>query len=87
MQALPCHIRADVLSDAGGHGFAGHRLGGSWHGDREEKREMRLKASVGGEHPSHQTSMRGIPTFMKEDLVPIMGEDRMIQQLPKAFAM
>ena len=52
MQALPCHIRADVLSDAGGHGFAGHRLGGSWHGDREEKREMRLKASVGGEHPS-----------------------------------
>ena len=35
----------------------------------------------------HQTSMRGIPTFMKEDLVPIMGEDRMIQQLPKAFVM
>ena len=35
----------------------------------------------------HQTSMRCIPTFMKEDLVPIMGEDRMIQQLPKAFVM
>lgn len=25
------------------------------------------------------------PTFMKEDLVPIMGEDRMIQQMPPAF--
>lgn len=32
-----------------------------------------------------QTAARGIPTFMKEDLVPIMGEDQMIQQMPPAF--
>ena len=27
----------------------------------------------------------GIPVFMKEDLLPIMGEDQMIQELPPAF--
>ena len=32
-----------------------------------------------------QTAARGIPTFMKEDLVPILGENRMIQQMPPAF--
>ena len=32
-----------------------------------------------------QTAARGIPTFMKEDLVPILGENRMIQQMPTAF--
>ncbi|MBR6416635.1 MAG: radical SAM mobile pair protein A [Bacteroidales bacterium] len=32
-----------------------------------------------------QTSDRGIPTFMKEDLLPIMGEERMIQQMPSSF--
>ena len=37
------------------------------------------------ENIMRQTAARGIPTFMKEDLVPIMGEERMIQQLPKAF--
>lgn len=26
-----------------------------------------------------------IPVFMKEDLVPIMGEENMIQELPEAF--
>lgn len=26
-----------------------------------------------------------IPVFMKEDLIPIMGEERMIQQFPEAF--
>ena len=32
-----------------------------------------------------QTSDRGIPTFMKEDLLPIMGEERMIQRMPAEF--
>ena len=32
-----------------------------------------------------QTSDRGIPTFMKEDLLPIMGEERMIQRMPSSF--
>ena len=27
----------------------------------------------------------GIPIFMKEDLLPIMGEEQMIQELPIAF--
>ena len=27
----------------------------------------------------------GIPAFMKEDLVPIVGETNMVQQFPEAF--
>lgn len=27
----------------------------------------------------------GIPVFMKEDLLPIMGDERMIQELPEQF--
>ena len=32
-----------------------------------------------------QAHARGIPVFMKEDLLPIMGEAQMIQELPPAF--
>lgn len=32
-----------------------------------------------------QAKARGIPVFMKEDLLPIMGEERMIQELPEGF--
>lgn len=32
-----------------------------------------------------QAHARGIPVFMKEDLIPIIGEENMIQELPKAF--
>ena len=32
-----------------------------------------------------QAAARGIPAFMKEDLLPIIGEERMIQQMPKAY--
>ena len=32
-----------------------------------------------------QAHALGIPVFMKEDLLPIMGEDQMIQELPTAF--
>ena len=32
-----------------------------------------------------QAKALGIPVFMKEDLLPIMGEDQMIQELPPAF--
>lgn len=33
----------------------------------------------------NQARKQGIPVFMKEDLLPIMGEENMIQELPKAF--
>ncbi len=32
-----------------------------------------------------QAHARGIPVFMKEDLLPIMGEGQMVQELPSAF--
>lgn len=32
-----------------------------------------------------QAKALGIPVFMKEDLLPVMGEDQMIQELPSAF--
>ena len=32
-----------------------------------------------------QAHTLGIPVFMKEDLVPIMGEENMVQELPTAF--
>ena len=34
---------------------------------------------------THQAHALGIPVFMKEDLLPIMGEEQMIQELPAAF--
>lgn len=34
---------------------------------------------------AEQAHALGIPVFMKEDLLPIMGEDQMIQELPPAF--
>ena len=32
-----------------------------------------------------QAKAHGIPVFMKEDLLPIMGDERMIQELPEQF--
>ena len=34
---------------------------------------------------TEQAHRNGIPVFMKEDLVPIIGEENMIQELPEAF--
>ena len=34
---------------------------------------------------AEQAHVKGIPVFMKEDLVPIIGEENMIQELPAAF--
>ena len=34
---------------------------------------------------TRQAHARGIPVFMKEDLLPIMGEAQMVQELPPAF--
>lgn len=34
---------------------------------------------------AHQAHARDIPVFMKEDLLPVMGAERMIQELPRAF--
>ena len=36
-------------------------------------------------HIVEQAKRNHIPVFMKEDLLPIMGEDRMIQELPEQF--
>ncbi len=36
-------------------------------------------------HIAEQAKAQGIPVFMKEDLLPIMGEERMIQELPEQF--
>ena len=32
-----------------------------------------------------QAHKLGIPVFMKEDLVPIIGDDNMIQEMPEEF--
>ena len=34
---------------------------------------------------TEQAHVKDIPVFMKEDLVPIIGEENMIQELPAAF--
>ena len=34
---------------------------------------------------AEQAKAHGIPVFMKEDLLPIMGDERMIQELPEQF--
>ncbi len=34
---------------------------------------------------THQAHALGIPVFMKEDLLPIMGETQMVQEFPPAF--
>ena len=34
---------------------------------------------------THQAHALGIPVVMKEDLLPIMGEARMVQEFPPAF--
>ena len=34
---------------------------------------------------TEQAHALGIPVFMKEDLVPIIGEENMVQELPTAF--
>ena len=34
---------------------------------------------------THQAHSLGIPVFMKEDLLPIMGEAQMVQEFPLAF--
>ena len=34
---------------------------------------------------TEQAHALGIPVFMKEDLIPILGEEHMIQELPQAF--
>ena len=34
---------------------------------------------------THQAHTFGIPVFMKEDLLPIMGEAQMVQEFPPAF--
>jgi hypothetical protein len=34
---------------------------------------------------TEQAHVRNIPVFWKEDLLPIMGEESMVQELPEPF--
>ena len=50
--------------------------------DKEYEHSDRLLNRV---QLADQAKAQGIPVFMKEDLLLIMGEERMIQELPEQF--
>ena len=51
---------------------------------RDRHAQFRKKAARRFEK-KYQAQTQGVPVFMKEDLLPIMGEERMIQELPEQF--
>ena len=55
---------------------------GTETGHRKGKVDSRLEWVL---HIADQAQIQGVPVFMKEDLLPIMGEERMIQELPEQF--
>ena len=55
---------------------------GTETGHRKGKVDSRLEWVL---HIADQAKAQGIPVFMKEDLLLIMGEERMIQELPEQF--
>ena len=57
-------------------------MGGYRYGNRTPKRKIRIETRVGAKLDKADLD---IPVFMKEDLLPIMGEEQMIQELPEAF--
>ncbi len=48
------------------------------------KKKVHTEAAWAYSH-TEQAHAKGIPVFMKEDLVPIIGEENMVQELPDAF--
>ena len=55
---------------------------GTETGHRKGKVDSRFEWVL---HIADQAKAQGIPVFMKEDLLLIMGEERMIQELPEQF--
>lgn len=55
-----------------------------WYRDRKVKRKIDSKSEWVWNLTNKARTYR-IPVFMKEDLLPIIGEGNMIQELPQAF--
>ena len=92
IQAMREHIRAKhyqvsfepIFDDIGEVDFTGIEwiVVGTETGRRKGKSESKTEWVW---NLTDQAHSRGIPVFMKEDLLPVMGEAQMIQELPQVF--
>ena len=92
IQAMREHIRAKhyqvsfepMVDDIGEVDFTGIEwiVVGTETGRRKGKSESKTEWVW---NLTDQAHSRGIPVFMKEDLLPVMGEAQMIQELPQVF--
>ncbi|WP_276656108.1 DUF5131 family protein [Alistipes sp.] len=84
IKAKHYHVTFEPIFDEIGDRLRGYRLGCHRHGNgtSEGKVDSRLEWVL---HIADQAKAQGIPVFMKEDLLLIMGEERMIQELPEQF--
>ena len=92
IQAMREHIRAKhyqvsfepMFDDIGEVDFTGIEwiVVGTETGRRKGKSESKTEWVW---NLTDQAHSRGIPVFMKEDLLPVMGEAQMIQELPQVF--
>ena len=92
IQAMREHIRAKhyqvsfepMFDDIGEVDFTGIEwiVVGTETGRRKGKSESKTEWVWNLTDQAHR---RGIPVFMKEDLLPVMGEAQMIQELPQVF--
>lgn len=92
IQAMREHIRAKhyqvsfepMFDDIGEVDFTGIEwiVVGTETGRRKRKSESKTEWVW---NLTDQAHSRGIPVFMKEDLLPVMGEAQMIQELPQVF--
>ena len=69
-------------SDASGSYFWGTLFCGTETGRRKGKSVSHPEWVLNLTDQAHEM---GIPVFMKEDLIPIMSEEQMVQELPTAF--
>ena len=92
IQAMREHIRAKhyqvsfepMFDDIGEVDFTGIEwiVVGTETGRRKGKSESKPEWVW---NLTDQAHSRGIPVFMKEDLLPVMGEEQMVQELPQVF--
>ena len=85
IKAKHYHVTFEPIFDEIGEiDFAGIDWGviGTETGHRKGKVDSRLEWVL---HIADQAKAQGIPVFMKEDLLLIMGEERMIQELPEQY--
>lgn len=92
IQAMREHIRAKhyqvsfepMFDDIGEVDFTGIEwiVVGTETGRRKGKSESKTEWVW---NLTDQAHSRGIPVFMKEDLLPVMGEEQMVQELPQVF--